>query len=71
MRGNSCDSCSCISGSTFESCFYSGRIDTGAADEMKQMQQDVSRHRYKHKPPGTPEGFWDMGFPGDSQDCRT
>jgi hypothetical protein len=31
--------------------------------------QDLSRHRFKHAPPPTPEGFWDMGF-GDSLDSR-
>uniref|UniRef100_A0A061R785 Splicing factor 4 n=1 Tax=Tetraselmis sp. GSL018 TaxID=582737 RepID=A0A061R785_9CHLO len=28
----------------------------------KQLQQEFSRHRYKHAPPETPEGFWELGF---------
>lgn len=24
----------------------------------------VSRHRFKHLPPSTPEGFWNIGFDG-------
>ena len=35
----------------------------------QQLHQDASRHRYKHAPPGTPNGFWDMGF-ADSLDSR-
>jgi hypothetical protein len=27
-----------------------------------QLRQDASRHRYRYKPPDTPDGFWDMGF---------
>eukprot|EP00873_Tetraselmis_striata_P005719 jgi/Tetstr1/425983/TSEL_016332.t1 len=33
------------------------------------LQQELSRHRHTHKPPETPEGFWDMGFM-DSLDSR-
>ena len=28
----------------------------------EQMRKDASRHRYRHEPPATPAGFWDLGF---------
>ena len=35
----------------------------------KAAQEEASRHRYRHRPPSTPPGFWDMGFM-DSLDSR-
>ena len=46
---------------------FAGRTDVNAM--LGEMKQDASRHRFKHAPPETPAGFWDMGF-GDSQDSR-
>ncbi len=34
---------------------------------LAQLRQTVGRHRFKHVPPPTPPGFWDIGF-GDSQE---
>ena len=36
---------------------------------VKELRQEASRHRHRHKPPETPPGFWDMGFM-DSLDSR-
>ncbi|KAJ3336259.1 hypothetical protein HDU93_003369 [Gonapodya sp. JEL0774] len=35
------------------------RLAATAAERQNRM----SRHRHVHKPPGTPPGFWDVGFP--------
>lgn len=40
----------------------------GNAMPLHALRQEVGRHRYKHVPPATPAGFWEIGF-GDSPDA--
>ena len=53
--------------------FESSGLNRVIADKKLQgnaidrMRQEGSRHRFRHKPPSTPPGFWKLGF-GDSQD---
>lgn len=36
--------------------------DANALMESRCKHHDVSRHRYRHLPPATPENFWNIGF---------
>ncbi|KAI8904187.1 hypothetical protein DFJ77DRAFT_480917, partial [Powellomyces hirtus] len=36
-------------------------------DAIQSRIQHVSRHRYVHKPPATPPGYWDVDFPTTQQ----
>ncbi|XP_078432948.1 protein gamma response 1 [Wolffia australiana] len=49
--------------------FYDAVLPRGggaAAEPRCEHHQGVSRHRFRHPPPMTPEGFWNIGF--DSED---
>lgn len=41
----------------------------GGGSPLHALRQEVGRHRFKHVPPATPAGFWDIGF-GDSPDTQ-
>lgn len=43
-----------------------GHSMTNNAKSSKDLCQDVSRHRARHRIPLSPEGFWDMDFPGST-----
>jgi hypothetical protein len=36
--------------------------------ELEERMNYCSRHRGNHRPPKTPEHFWEIGFP-DAQEC--
>lgn len=47
--------------------FY-GAVHMQNAGELVKNRcnhHDMSRHRYRHVPPETPEGFWNLGFDTD------
>ena len=43
--------------------------DQLSAADVRKLQDECSRHRAYHPPPGTPEGFWELSFM-DSQEKR-
>ena len=60
MPGHFCDQCQG---------FIDATKDQLSAADVRKLQDECSRHRAYHPPPGTPEGFWELSFM-DSQEKR-
>ena len=60
MPGHFCDQCQG---------FIDATKDQLSAADVRKLQDECSRHKAYHPPPGTPEGFWEMSFM-DSQEKR-
>ena len=60
MPGHFCDQCQG---------FIDATKDQLSAADVRKLQDECSRHRAYHPPPGTPEGFWELSFM-DSQERR-
>ena len=60
MPGHFCDQCQG---------FIDATKDQLSDADVKKLQDECSRHKAYHPPPGTPEGFWELSFM-DSQEKR-
>ena len=60
MPGHFCDQCQG---------FIDATKDQLSAADVRKLQDECSRHKAYHPPPGTPEGFWELSFM-DSQEKR-
>lgn len=63
LKGVECRQCEKF----YDAVLPGGRDGRGGAGDVRcEHHEGVSRHRYRHAPPMTPEGFWNIGFDSET-----
>ncbi|CAA7409514.1 unnamed protein product [Spirodela intermedia] len=63
LKGVECRQCEKF----YDAVLPGGRDGRSSAGDVRcEHHEGVSRHRYRHAPPMTPEGFWNIGFDSET-----
>ena len=66
LTGHDCPSCRAF----FDAICKDANGNDNGQFNRKEMVQECSRHRYKYVPEQTPQGFWELSFVDEKEDCK-